>query len=203
MITALFEHAQKVNLPAGTTVFRAGDICDTYYYIVDGTIRVDLLTDDGRSVLLYTIMPSETCVLTTACIMSGDAYAAEATTETDVTAYAMPKSEFDSQMGNSAAFRQLVFASFGTRMGAMMRKVDEVAFQTIDARLARRLLTLGGQNGMIETTHDQLAHDLGTAREVISRKLKSWDKAKLITRDRGKVTLLAPEKLNVLAALGD
>lgn len=203
MTADLFQDAQKIALPAGAKVFRAGDLCETFYYIIDGTIRVDLMTEDGRSVLLYNINPGQTCVLTTACIMSGDAYAAEATAETSVTAYAMAKPAFDAQMQTSPAFRTLVFGSFGTRMAAMMGKVDEVAFQSLDARLARRLLSLGNASPRIAITHDQLAHDLGSAREVISRKLKAWDVSGLINRDRGTVTLLQPDKLRILTTSGD
>jgi CRP/FNR family transcriptional regulator len=203
MITDLFQSAQKVSLPTGAKVFRPGGQCDTFYYIITGTIRVDLLTEDGRSVLLYEINADETCVLTTACILSGDAYAAEATAQTPVTAYAMAKSDFDTQLQLSSAFRNLVFTSFGTRVALMMGKVDEIAFQTIDARLARRILKLGEETAVISTTHDQLGHDLGTAREVVSRKLKIWEKKGLIQRDRGTLTLLDRAKLSALAAMGD
>ena len=190
-------------LPAGTPVFRAGDPCTNFYFVQKGSVRVDLINGEGKSILLYRIGPGETCILSTSCLIAEEVYCAEAFTETEVEAIAVPKFDFQNLMSSSQPFRELVFSSFSSRLSMMMSKVDEVSFASLDKRLARRLLELGKGNDVIEVTHEQLANDLGSAREVISRKLLDWEKHGLIVRGRGSVSISMASGLIGLAGSGD
>jgi len=192
-----------LKLGAGTTVFQNGLECENFYFLLRGTVRVDLINSDGKSVLLYRIEPNETCILTTSCLLADEVYCAEAITETEVEVIAVPRAEFLKLLDRSADFRALVFHSFSSRLSTMMGKIDEVSFASIDQRLARRLLELGGDGAVIDVTHEQLAKDLGSAREVISRKLLDWEKQKIINRGRGSVQVTAVDAINRLANLGD
>lgn len=194
---------QLVTLPAGTRVFQAGDACTQFFYLIRGAIRVDLIAKGGRAIMLYRFGADQTCVLTTSCLLSGDKYCAEAHTESDVQAYVVPFASFEAQLNQSEAFRRLIFSSFSDRLAAMMERIEEVAFVPIETRLATRLLTLTASDGLVLITHDQLANDLGTAREVVSRKLAQWEKSGLIERARGAVRLVNVRKLENIAALGD
>lgn len=194
---------QLVTLPAGTRVFQAGDACTQFFYLIEGAIRVDLIAKGGRAIMLYRFGADETCILTTSCLLSGDKYCAEAHTESDVQAYVVPFATFEAQLNQSEAFRRLVFSSFSERLASMMGKIEEVAFIPIETRLATRLLELTTSEGTVFATHDQLAIDLGTAREVVSRKLAQWEKSGLIQRARGSLRLVNVRKLENIAALGD
>ena len=198
-LPAEFDHLEPTLVPRGTTLFGVGDKCQQFVYVVTGSIRVDLASETGSSLLLYRLNPSDTCVLTTSCLMSGDRYSAEATVEEDVSILTMPASQFFASIEHSALFRSFVFSSFSQRLTALMAKVDEVAFRSIERRLAGSLLHHAKQGDTVRVTHDVLASEIGTAREVISRKLAQWDIAKIIARGRGEITLLAPEQLNSIA----
>ncbi|WFE88549.1 Crp/Fnr family transcriptional regulator [Roseibium porphyridii] len=197
------EGSQSVSLPKGATVFRAGDPCRNFYLIESGSVRVDLMNSEGKSILLYRIGANETCVLTTSCLLSHESYSAEAVTESDVTALVIPANEFQARIASSEQFREIVFRSFSSRLTRLMAKVDEVSFASLNSRLAKRLLELAGERDFVETTHERLAQDLGSAREVIGRKLTDWEKQGLIARHRGSIDILSRPALTVLCGQRD
>lgn len=194
---------QRAALKAGTPVFRYGDPCQHFYFVEAGSIRVDLISPSGKSVLLYRIGVGETCVLTTSCLFSNETYAAEAITESDVAAVIVPKAAFEDRLNTSPAFRTLVFASFATRLSHMMARIEEVAFSSLGQRMARRVLELSGKADKITITHEQLAGDLGSAREAIGRKLVDWERRGLIQRGRGTLRIRAAKALSIIAVEGD
>jgi len=197
------EGAAIISLPSGQRVFQAGDACDHFFYLLSGSIRVDLISTSGKAIMLYRFGANETCVLTTSCLLGGDDYCAEAHVEDEARACVLPFAAFDLRLKDSPEFRHLVFSSFSHRLAAMMCKIEEVAFEPIDARLAKWVLHLGKNSSDVSVTHDQLAADLGTAREVISRKLAQWDQLGLIERGRGSLRILDQGRLQNMATLGD
>lgn len=203
MIPEMFANAQRVSLPAGTRVFQSGDACTQFFYLLSGSIRVDLISKTGKSIMLYRFGGDETCILTTSCLLSGDDYCAEAHVETDVEACVLPLNSFNAMLDQSDAFRSLVFTSFSQRLAAMMGKIEDVAFVPIEQRLAARVLDLADQTLWITATHEQLANDLGSAREVISRKLSLWEKHGLVERTRGAFQIVDLAGLKTLADLRD
>lgn len=192
-----------IRLPAGARLFQTGDDCTQFFYLIDGKIRVDLIAKGGRAIMLYRFGADEPCILTMSCLLSGDKYCAEAHTETEVKAYVVPLSSFEEQMNSSEDFRRLVFSSFSARLSSMMGKIEEIAAVSIDARLASRLLEMRSSHPMIHVTHEQLAVDLGTAREVVSRRLAQWEKNGLIKRARGSLRLLNIGQIESMAKLSD
>ncbi|MEL6323865.1 MAG: Crp/Fnr family transcriptional regulator [Pseudomonadota bacterium] len=205
IIPDCLQGAQTVSLPRGHLVFQAGDPCSQFFYLLSGSIRVDLISKSGKAIMLYRFGGDETCVLTTSCLLGGDDYCAEAHVEEDARACVLSQAAFEERLGTSAAFRHLVFASFSQRLAEMMGKIEEVAFAPIDARLANWLLTPADASDphQISVTHEKLAADLGTAREVISRKLSQWERLDIIARGRGVIQILDPNKLRRMATLGD
>ena len=189
-----------VSLPKGMRVFQSGDACDQFFYLLKGVVRVDLISLSGKAIMLYRVGSDQTGVLNTSCLLSGNDYCAEAHIEEDVEACIISHSEFEAKLNQSAEFRSLVFLSFSERLASMMSKIEEVAFVPIDTRLAARVLQLQHGNSTIKITHDELATDLGTAREVISRKLAQWEKLGMIERGRGSLTILNTEQLQYLAS---
>lgn len=185
----LLAAAQALRVPAGTTVFRPGDACQNYLMVAQGSVRVQKVSESGREIVLYRVEPGQTCVLTTSCLLAGERYPAEGVTETEVVARALPLAPFHELLAASDVFRHFVFSSFGCRMAELMALVEEVAFGRMDSRLAQRLLALGGSSGRIDVTHQQLAAELGSAREVVSRLLKEFERHGWLRLERGQIAI--------------
>ena len=180
---------ERVRLPPQATVFRPGDPCVRFLLVVAGSVRVQQIAESGREIVLYRVGPGETCVLTTAGLLGGDPYAAEGLTDGEVEALVLPAAVFHELLAKSDVFRRFVFTTYGRRLTQMMAVVEDVAFRRIDARLARHLLALAGPAGEVAATHQELAVELGTAREVISRQLKTLEKQGLVEAGRGSIRL--------------
>ncbi|MFV0408852.1 MAG: Crp/Fnr family transcriptional regulator [Paracoccus sp. (in: a-proteobacteria)] len=185
----LLDAGKLIHAPRGSVIFAPYRIPDNLLFLVDGRIRVSQSSDSGRDIVLYRVEAGESCVLTTACMLAEEAYHAEGIAETDITAIALPKPAFDRLLAEEAPFRDFVLAAYSRRLIDMLRVVDDVAFGRIDMRLAERLLVLAGDRDDIAVTHQQLASELGTAREVISRMLQDFHKRGLISQSRGHVAL--------------
>ena len=157
------------------------------------------LDAEGREVVLYRLGPGDTCILNTAALLADQAYAAYAITETAVEADTISVSNFNALVANSAGFRAFVFGSHAARIGDLMTVIRDLAFERIDARLARCLLALAGGDGRLGITHADLASELGTAREVISRHLKTFEQKGWVRLQKSEVMIVMPV---ALAALG-
>jgi CRP/FNR family transcriptional regulator, anaerobic regulatory protein len=196
----LVETSKVVRLPAGTKIFGPGQAPEAYLLLLKGTVRVQQVSDTGREIVLYRVSAGESCALTTACLMGYEEYQAEGIAESDVEAVAVPRRTFDDLIAGSAEFRRFVFTAFSVRITNLFRVIEDVAFSRVDVRLAQRLLELGGEKGRIDLTHQQLAAELGTAREVISRQLNEFQRRGWIAISRGAVDVARPEALRQLAA---
>lgn len=196
----LEQSAKFVQLPKGAKVFEADMPCGNYLMVVSGRVRVQQVSESGREIVLYRITGGETCILTTACLLAHEDYAAEAVTETEASAVAVPRACFDRLLAESSSFRNLVFTAYASRLTDLMLLVEEVAFGHIDVRLAQRLLSLMEPSGTIAVTHQDLAVELGTAREVISRQLKEFERRGWIRRERRRIDVVDAAALRDLAA---
>lgn len=196
----LLAEARVSHYAKGQVIFDPHHIPDSLMFLIEGTIRVSQTSDSGRDIVLYRVEAGDSCVLTTACMLAEEAYNAEGLAETPVTAVVLPRPAFDRLVAEEAEFRSFVFAAYSRRLIDLLRVVDDVAFGRIDVRLAERLLTLAGGDSTVAATHQQLASELGTAREVISRVLQDFQRRELISQTRGQITLLAPEGLAAIAA---
>jgi CRP/FNR family transcriptional regulator len=188
-----------ISMPAKTMVFGPGNSPENMLFLLDGTVRVQQVSDTGHEIVLYRIHAGESCVLTTACLLAYDDYSAEGIAETAVQAAAIPRSLFDDLVAQSKSFRDFVFAAFSKRITDLFLMIDEVAFQRLDVRLADKLIQLSDENHIVATTHQKLSVELGTAREVVSRQLQEFHRRGWIEQSRGRVTLLDPVQLAQLA----
>lgn len=193
-LNRFLKSASRIHMKANEFVFRPGDQCESFVILLEGRIRVQLISEDGKEVTLYRIGPGGSCVLTTSCLFSNDEYPAEAMTETDIKALAISRDVFESTVENSTQFRRYVFDGFSKRLAKVIGRMEELAFTSIDYRLAKVLVDLH-ERGQTKVTHNELAVELGTAREVVSRHLKRMEMQGLIALARGKVTVLDPPEL--------
>ena len=197
---ALMGSAREVAIPPGTSVFHAGDACRNFLFVLDGSVRVEKLGENGREIVLYRVRRGETCLLTTSCLIARERYPAEGVTETEVRAVALPDELFNEALALSPEFRSFVFASFGARLTELMALVEAITFGRGDARLARRLLESGTPSGEVIATHQELAAELGTAREVVSRFLKEFERRGLVRLARGRIEIADRAALEAFAA---
>ncbi|MEO3430839.1 Crp/Fnr family transcriptional regulator [Pelagibius sp. CAU 1746] len=193
------ERAQAISLPAQTTVFAPGLPAENFLLVLDGTVRVQQVSSGGREIVLYRVTGGESCIMTTACLLSQDTYNAEGITETPVQAVAVPKAAFDELMARSAEFRRFVFSDYSSRITDLLHVVEEVAFERIDKRLAQKLLDRADESGQLNATHQDLAVELGTAREVVSRHLKEFQRRGWLELTRGQIALAERAALERLA----
>lgn len=194
----LMERSVVMKVPADTLVFGPGKSPENMLFLLDGTVRVQQVSETGHEIVLYRINAGESCVLTTACLLGYDDYSAEGIAETTVTAVAVPKALFDDLVAHSKSFRTFVFAAFSKRITDLFLVIDEVAFQRMDVRLAHKLIELTGPSNIIKTTHQQLSVELGTAREVVSRQLQEFQRRGWVAQSRGIIELLNRQKLREL-----
>jgi CRP/FNR family transcriptional regulator len=154
------------------------------------------MSDGGREVLLYHVRSGDSCVLTTSCLLSGDCYPAEGITEGEISAFAVPSQAFYRCIELSPFFREFVFKNFSSRLSKLIGRMETVVFDTIDQRISKALLSSG--ENVITKTHSELAYELGTAREVVSRHLKSFENEGWITLKRGTIDIIDREALRKL-----
>ncbi|SMX44595.1 Crp/Fnr family transcriptional regulator [Octadecabacter ascidiaceicola] len=188
-----------VNVPNGTTLFGPGNSPENMLFLLDGTVRVQQVSETGHEIVLYRIHAGQSCVLTTACLLAFEDYAADGIAETTVQAAAVPRDVFDDLVAQSKSFRDFVFAAFSKRITDLFRMIDEVAFQRLDVRLADKLVSLADDKNVVKTTHQKLSVELGTAREVVSRQLQEFQRRGWIEQSRGSVSLLDMTQLKTLA----
>ncbi len=181
--------AREVVLPAGHVLFAPGKTPDAMLFVLGGTVRVQQVGETGREIVLYRIEPGQSCVLTTACLLADEDYPAEGLAETEIQGVAVPRGAFDAMIAESAVFRRFVFTAYARRITDLLTVIQEVAFARVDIRLAQRLCQLADPDGVVRLTHHQLATELGTAREVVSRQLHEFQRRGWVAAARGAVAL--------------
>lgn len=192
--------AVAMDVPAGATVFAPDQPCHYFILVCEGQVRVYQLDAEGNEIVLYRIGPGGICILTTLALLADQSYSAFAVTETPVHAIGLPAATFHDLMGRSARFRSFVFNAQAARMADLMRVIQTVTFESIESRLAARLLSLTSGQPALAITHQQLAAEIGTAREVVSRHLKTFEKRGWVSLGRGRVELRSPGPLRAAAA---
>ncbi|HLO77627.1 MAG TPA: Crp/Fnr family transcriptional regulator [Magnetospirillum sp.] len=183
----LADAARVVTIPAGTVLFQDGAECSAYVLVMDGSIRVQKVSEGGREIVLYRVEGGQSCVLTTNCLIAREDYAAEGIAETEVRALVLPAATFRALLGKSEAFRDFVFSAYASRIGDLLMLIEEVAFGRIDVRLAGWLRARAADQPEIRATHQDIATELGTAREVVSRQLKEFERRGWVALHRGRI----------------
>ena len=195
----ILAQAQQITLPANTTVFRQGDTCQNYFLVLDGSVKVLSRAENGREIVLYRVQSGQSCTLTTACLFANNKYPAEGITETEVKALVIPISAFNEGLQHSADFRREVFDAYSRRLSDIITLVEEISFGRIDVRLAKALMQHIVGDMVIHITHQALATELGSVREVISRQLKEFEHKGWVKLHRGSIEILNTTELEQLA----
>lgn len=191
----LLKSSTRITVAKNTTLFKPGDLCNSFLIVISGSIKVHQLSANGREIILYRVQDGETCLLTTASLLSRDTYSASAVSETEVTALTFSAEIFDKAISESKSLRNFIFNNYSHRLGNLLSLVGELAFESLDSRLCQCLIQQSNNTSMVCKTHQQLAEELGSTREVISRQLKEFERLGWINLSRGQVELLQTDKL--------
>jgi CRP/FNR family transcriptional regulator len=192
--------AHVMAVPRGAVLFRPGDECPGFVIVHSGTVKVSLTAENGREIVLYRVRPGDVCLQTFGCLVKGGRYSAEGMAETDLTVEIVPVGEFRRRVADDEGFRTRLFTAVAARFADLEQLVEDVALSSISARLARALLRLADGEGVVNATHEALATEIGSAREVVSRQLGVMMREGLIAGTRGHIALLHPEGLRALAS---
>jgi CRP/FNR family transcriptional regulator len=191
----LIETIVSMTVPVGAVLFDERQSCQGFPFVLSGSIRVVKLAANGRELPLYKVLPGESCIITSSCLLGRSDYNARGLAESETSLAMLPRSLFDELMGEPV-FRNFVFDLFAERLAELMQLVEEVAFQKLDQRLANLLLGKGRQ---LHTTHQQLADELGSVREMVSRLLKGFVDQGLVRLGREQIEILDPAGLRRIA----
>jgi CRP/FNR family transcriptional regulator len=181
-----------LRIPDRAEVFDVGSPCRAFALVTSGVIRVSVASTAGREVVLYRVRPGESCTVTASCVVAGSPYPARGTAEGEVLAVGVPVPLFRRLVDHNPAVRGYLLEHFSSRVAQLTELVTAVVFHRLDARLADRLLELGPD---VRRSHQELADELGSTREMVSRLLESLADDGLVELARRHVRVLAPDDL--------
>lgn len=170
-LAALLADTVVIQLPVGTLVFDENQPCLGFPLILSGSIRVSKVAASGRELQLYRVLAGESCILTSSCLLGHTRYQARGIVDASLEMLVLPATIFHQLLAQNAAFRSYVFSLFSDRLTDLMTLVSAVAFQKLDQRLAALLVSKASP---LHSTHQALADELGSAREIVSRLLKNF-----------------------------
>ena len=188
-----------LELPAGSRVFAEHQPCQGFPLLLAGSIKVVKQSASGRELMLYRVAPGGSCIITSSCLLGRSDYNARGIAETPLRLRLVPAPAFAQLMLDHAPFRDFVFHLFAERIAELMQLVEEVAFTRLDQRLAR--LIVAQDRAVLNVTHQQLADELGSVREIVSRLLKGFAEQGLVALGREQLTVTDRAGLQKIAAV--
>ncbi|MEW6083462.1 MAG: Crp/Fnr family transcriptional regulator [Chloroflexota bacterium] len=191
----LQKHASFTKIPTGHDVFVDGDRVDGIALLLSGVVRVYKIGETGREITLYRFGLGESCILSANAILSDKSFPAIATVEEDAEAVMIPAAVFRDWVNRFELWREFVFDLLSDRLSTVMEVVDEVVFKRMDRRVAAWLVNQAKVQNPMRVTHQDIAADLGSSREVISRILEDFSRDALIEASRGAIEVLDLEGL--------
>ncbi|MDP1594470.1 MAG: Crp/Fnr family transcriptional regulator [Gallionella sp.] len=190
--------ARLLPIPAGTIMFDENQPCQGFPLLLSGSLRVIKSAANGRELQLYRVVPGESCILTSSCLLGSTRYQARGIVEQPIEMIFLPAVVFHALLSKHAAFRGYVFQLFTERLTDLMELISAVAFQKLDQRLATLLIS---KPNPLHATHQALADELGSAREIVSRLLKGFSEQGWVKLGREQITLTDIPALKKFATL--
>jgi len=174
--------------PAHVTLKSEGEYCTEFVFVLSGEKRVYRRSPAGREVTLYEMGPGDICVLNASCILSNSPLPANADSLSDVGMFLIPAKDFLNLVSQHDQLRDFVFGRINEGFVSIMSLVSEVVFGKMDERLSNYLIEKS-QDGELKTTHQRIADDLGTSREVVSRLLKDFERQGTVSLARNLIQI--------------
>lgn len=184
------QHSILQKFPRSTFVSMEGDSCNYFPIIKSGIIRVYKISASGQEMTLYRIKRGESCILTISCLLSNNHFPAVASVEEDCEVILIPAKTITEWMGKFDLWNEYVYDYLAKVLINVISLLEDITFKRVDIRIAEYLVKAFLSKGkIIKSTHQEIASDLGTAREVVSRILKDFEKQKLIAVKRGQLII--------------
>lgn len=192
----VLDKASEINAPAGATLLESGESCSGFMLLRNGVVRVYEVSSDGRELFLYKVEPGDLCLLNLMFMFNTQPCHFKVIAETEVSILSINPGQFDLAINNSSRFRSSIFSAMAERMHQLMQMINNLAFHTLADRLLLRIREKQEEqeSDLILTTHQELASELGTSREVISRLLKTIESRDgSIKLKRGAIQILSTD----------
>lgn len=184
----IWASAIEKNFSGGQTICREGDDCLYLPLVVSGSLRVFKSAENGREVTLYAVPPGSSCVLSAAGILKDSIFPANAVAESETRVLLISNSKVKDMYEKYPGWRNFILSLYTDRVSAVIHLVEEVLFRRLDERLWE-FIKQKSVNGKLNMTHQKIAEDLGSTREVISRLLKDLENRNIIALNRGTVEI--------------
>ncbi len=181
-------HIKPISLPKNTLLFYQGDICDNILWLTSGEVRLYTQADSLEDITLYTLKAGEQCIVNTASLLSQTDAVASAETLTDIEGYLIDVESVKKLSKMSDVYQSYLFSLYQLRFEELTGLINDIKFKRLDTRIIEWLNKQPSY--MIETTHEQLATELGSSRVVISRLLKELEQKGTVALHRGKIERL-------------
>jgi CRP/FNR family transcriptional regulator len=184
-----------VDAPSGTLLFEEHAPCGGFPFVLAGEVRVARGSLHGRSLELYRVTPGELCVVSTTCLFARRELTAHGVTSAPTRLAILSPPGFEAWAAHEP-FRRFVFGVFAERLADLMALAEAVAFQRLDQRLASALL---GHGQVVQATHQAIADELGTVREIVTRLLHRFEQAGWLRLGRERIELVDAAALRRVA----
>lgn len=191
------KEVKEIEVPAGVAICQSGDQCESLVIILQGQVKVYRPAENGRSLTLYYVNNNESCILTASCILNNLPFPAFAETVTQVKGLAIPPKKVKQWLQDEPLWQKYMFGLLSQRMVGLIELVNALAFQGLDARLSGWLLEQSFDENIIKTTHQHIAEELASSREVISRLLKEFEQNNWIKLGRGTILIVDPQAMKI------
>jgi CRP/FNR family transcriptional regulator len=185
-LSTLGAAGQALAVPAGAVLFSEHEPCKGFPLLLEGEVRVSRASPDGRSLELYRVGPGELCLVSSACLFRAEPMKANGVATRPTTLVLIPPAVFNAWL-DAPGFRNLVLGLFAERMADLTSLVDAIAFHRLDSRLAAALL---GHGRELAVTHQALAQELGTVREIVTRLLRRFEREGWVELSRERIRIL-------------
>lgn len=196
-LAELAARARPMRVPAGTRLFDAGHPCPGFPLVDEGCVRVSLTAPDGRQLELYRVEPGEVCVVSATCLFAHRTATASGEARTETALRLISPADFEAVCEQDPVLRRYVMGLMAERLADLMALVEAVAFQRLDQRLAALLCARGPR---LLATHQQLADELGTVREIVSRLLRRFERDGWVVLGRERIDVADAAALQQVCA---
>ena len=195
---------QQITLSVGKFICLEGDICNHLPLVISGSVRVYKIGESGREITLYHLEKGDSCIMTASCIISQKEFPAFAVTETEVEGIIIPANSLRKWIKHNPIWQEYIFGLLSQRLANVIEIIEEVAFRRMDCRIASYILKNSDiSTETVQVTHEAIAQELGSSREVVSRILKTFEKQGLLSLSRGMIQLNNWDELRNIAQLGN
>jgi len=195
------QNIREIDLRSGEIACNNDSACPSLLVVAKGCLRVYKRSEDGRAFTLYRIQAGECCSLTIACILNDTRFPAIVEVEEDVHAYAVPAQHVRKCLREDEHCQEYIFEQLSRKVTQLTDLTDNLVFNNMDSRIANLLCRREQGNSVVVATHQNIADEVGTSREVVSRSLRLLESREFVRLERGQIKIIDYEGLKSFSRL--